>query len=262
MIHAISVGFDNSQGAHKAVDFAVDQAIAHKALLRVVGCLEIPILSKDPCVTLSDIAERRIVASKTLADLEQGLLQEWPELKLEVRLVDGPARTVLRDESAHADLLVVGREGVNRALPWLMGSTARSLSRHSHCPIAVVPPTWDSSPTSRVLVGLEFDDRRSVATLRFAVELAKLHGCPLIVVANELAESMLIAHYYSGVTLEGKEACGDVFGTLIGTAATGDVIVVGTRHYGRYGASLFGADTDPIVERALTPVVIVPEVAR
>jgi nucleotide-binding universal stress UspA family protein len=262
MIHAISVGFDNSAGSQKALDFAVTEVLARRALLRVVGCLEVPIMSGDPCATVEEIADRRTAAAKALTELEQRLLREWPSLKLETRLVDGPARKVLREESADTDLLVVGREGVDRALPWLMGSTARSLSRHSHCPIAVVPTSSVRCPASRVVVGLESGDRKSVTTLRFAAEFAEVHECPVVVVANELNQAMLVARYYCGESAEGVHARGDLVGALIGTAKRDDVIIVGTRHSGRFASSLFGADTDPIVERSVTPVVIVPEVIR
>jgi nucleotide-binding universal stress UspA family protein len=261
MIHAISVGFDDSAGSHKAVDFAAGEATARDALLRVVSCLEVPIMCGGGWMTIEGVADRRIAAARTQCELEERLLQQWPLLKLEPRLIDGPARRILRDESAHTDLLVVGREGVNRALPWLIGSTARSLSRHSHCPIAVVPTSFAGTAGPRVVVGFE-GGRKSVATLRFAADFAACHNRSLVVVANELSEALPTARYYSGGSIEGVRAEGDLMGALIRTAGLDDVIIVGTRHHARYASSLVGADTDPLVERAMTPVVIVPEVSR
>ena len=194
-------------GSCRAVDFGVSEALARSARLRVVTCLEDPLMSGDPRVAAMAIADQRI---ERMADLEQRLLGEWPSLKLETHLAEGPPRKALREESGRTDLLIVGREGVNRDLPWLMGSTARSLSRHSHCPIAVIPSSWTACPTARVIVGLENGGRAAAATLRFAGEFADAHASPMLVIADELSEAMLIAEYCSGGDVEGTHAHGDV----------------------------------------------------
>jgi len=261
MIHSISVGFDMSSGSRNAVEFAVMQAKIHDSLLRIVSCLEVPITAGDPCMTVEELADRRVAAAKAQFDLMKALLDESPTLKLDVRLVDGPARKVLREESEHSDLLVVGREGVNRALPWLVGSTARSLSRHSHCAIAIVPASWVASATSRVVVGVE-DASQSAATLAFAAGLAEAPDTTMVVVAETPCDAVSFARSYYDGTLESVSAHGNVIGGLIGAARKDDIIVLGTRHHGRFAASLFGADIDPIVERTVVPVVVVPEVNR
>ncbi|HEY4608663.1 MAG TPA: universal stress protein, partial [Ilumatobacteraceae bacterium] len=194
-------------------------------------------------------------------DVVDRLLADSPSLKLDPRVIDGPARKVLRDESLHSDLLVVGREGANRALPWLVGSTARSLSRHSHCPIAVVPVTWIESPACRVVVGIEHG-AGSTATLRFAADLAAACGATMVVVGEAPTHAAALARSYFGGAVESIADGTDLIGALIGAAQDNDVIVLGTRHHGRFAASLFGADIDPIVERTVVPVVIVPEMNR
>ena len=261
MILSITVGFDMSAGSRNAVDFAVMEAKAHDSLLRVVSCLEVPITAGDPCMTVEELAERRVAAAKGQFDLAKALLDETPALKLDLHLVDGSARKVLREESQHSDLVVVGREGVPRALPWLVGSTARSLSRHSHCPIAIVPSTWAATTPSRVVVGVE-QGRQSTATLAFATGLAEANQATLVVIGETESDAVSFARSYHNGPLESLPAHGNVIGALIGAATPDDIIVLGTRHHGRFAASLFGADTDPIVERTIVPVVVVPEVNR
>jgi len=61
------------------------------------------------------------------------------DVTVEVEVVLGDPRMVLRDMAADADLLVVGARGHRGAAYLLLGSVTTSLSHHPTVPTVVVP---------------------------------------------------------------------------------------------------------------------------
>lgn len=64
---------------------------------------------------------------------------DHPSVKLRRRTAEGPARTVLLDAAAEADLLVVGALRREGHFGLQLGRVAHALLHHSACPVAVVP---------------------------------------------------------------------------------------------------------------------------
>ncbi|TPQ22470.1 universal stress protein [Streptomyces sporangiiformans] len=62
-----------------------------------------------------------------------------PSVELHRRTVEGTARRVLLDASAHADLLVVGARRRHGHFGLQLGRVAHTVLHHSACPVAVVP---------------------------------------------------------------------------------------------------------------------------
>ena len=59
---------------------------------------------------------------------------------VERRVVEGPAATVLVDESRQADLLVVGSRGYGGFAGLLLGSVSQQCAHHAACPVVIVRP--------------------------------------------------------------------------------------------------------------------------
>jgi len=67
------------------------------------------------------------------------LREEADGTAIETRLVEGAAASVLADEAADADLLVVGSRGFGGFRELLLGSVGRQCAEHAPCPVLVVP---------------------------------------------------------------------------------------------------------------------------
>jgi nucleotide-binding universal stress UspA family protein len=57
---------------------------------------------------------------------------------IETRLLQGTAAAALIEESASADLLVVGARGRGALKAALLGSTSNHAIHHAHCPVVII----------------------------------------------------------------------------------------------------------------------------
>jgi nucleotide-binding universal stress UspA family protein len=72
-------------------------------------------------------------------ELVAGLRSDFPDVDVQVVLRYARPEVALAEESQHADLLVVGRRGGDRALGVALGSKARALIAAGRCPVEVAP---------------------------------------------------------------------------------------------------------------------------
>lgn len=76
---------------------------------------------------------------RVLAESVAGWCDRYPEVPVAHRLVRGPTRTTLIDESARgAPLLVVGARGRDGFAGLLLGSVSQAVLHHAGCPVAVI----------------------------------------------------------------------------------------------------------------------------
>ncbi|WP_405067588.1 universal stress protein [Kribbella sp. NBC_01510] len=135
----IVVGVDGSLEGQDALRFGFELADATNAELVGVHAVEIRESYPDPSVWTDP-------SRPTWADATDELLarklDDWqakyPEVVVDHRAVaDHPVR-VLAHESELADLVVVGGLGHTAFSELRLGSVARGLLHHSHCPVAVI----------------------------------------------------------------------------------------------------------------------------
>ncbi|MEU6657698.1 universal stress protein [Streptomyces sp. NPDC046821] len=67
------------------------------------------------------------------------MVREHPQIRLSRSTVEGPARRVLAERSAAADLLVVGARRRDSLFGLELGRVAHRALHHAECPVAVVP---------------------------------------------------------------------------------------------------------------------------
>jgi nucleotide-binding universal stress UspA family protein len=229
-------------------------------------------------------------AAKALIDSAIGLVT--PALRSAVPAVQTSAVPVgaaaaLLDASADADLLVVGRREL-RALPRLVGSVTHQCIHHAHCPVTVVPIDWRIATPTQVVVGVDGSET-SERALRWALDEAAHHGAELVVAhawntpypvepwgfvvtpqdrdvfvrnAHTLIEKMMSEALARGApaprdwrSLPIEDAAGPA---LVRAAVDADLLVVGSRGRGGFGALLLGSTSLQCVHHATTPVTVVP----
>lgn len=185
---AIVAGFDGSEGARRAVEWAVAEALTRDRALLIVLALE-PIMATTaygwyPAADFGD--EQRIRASEELlARITQQCRRAAPTLTVAGLLKhEGPAQALatIVDE-IDAGMLVIGSSGHSAIPRMLLGSTAAQLVGTLQQPIVVVRGDNDAEPTSDLPVVAGADDSTaSEHAVAFAFEFAERHRAPLRVV--------------------------------------------------------------------------------
>jgi nucleotide-binding universal stress UspA family protein len=139
----IVVGVDYSEGAKAALRFALQEAKLRQATLRVVHAWQYGYIGATglegayPAVG-GDIKELRDAAESALEETLRDSIPETDTVKIERRVVEGRAATVLVDESRGADLLVVGSRGHGGFAGLLLGSVSQQCAHHAACPVVIV----------------------------------------------------------------------------------------------------------------------------
>ncbi|MEU5595160.1 universal stress protein [Streptomyces sp. NPDC020298] len=125
-----------------AVRFAVQEAEARGCVLDAVRVWRRPAhRSADHLLLAGESAHQyEQQASDLLDTLLDDATAGHPDLRVRRTTVEGPARKVLVDRSAAADLVVIGARRRHHYFGLQLGRVAHTLLHHAHCPVAVVPP--------------------------------------------------------------------------------------------------------------------------
>jgi nucleotide-binding universal stress UspA family protein len=147
MAAPVVVGVDGSEGGQRALVWALREARARHASVRVLtvwnwhGLVMSP-FSPYSANSRSQIAQQAAqvqaaAVAAALAEDEQAGLGPTPEVSAEV--IEGDAASALVEHASDASMLVVGAYGHGRLHRTLLGSVAEVCSRHAGCPVVVVP---------------------------------------------------------------------------------------------------------------------------
>lgn len=139
----IVVGVDQSAGAHAALRFAVEEARLRQATLRAVHTWQFGYIGA------AGLEGWVPAAGGTLEDFHSGaetaldqILSEVGTdvagLTIERRVEQGPAASILIEESEGADLLIVGSRGHGGFAQLLLGSVSQQCAQHAFCPVVIV----------------------------------------------------------------------------------------------------------------------------
>ncbi|GAA1599434.1 MULTISPECIES: universal stress protein [Kribbella] len=136
--HRIVVGIDGSVEGQDALRFGFELAEANGAELLGVHAIEVRQTYPDPNSWFDPARPWIETADELLAQTLDGWTAKYPDVHVDSHgVVDHPV-LVLARESRDADLVVVGGLGRTAFSELRMGSVARGLLHHSHCPVAVV----------------------------------------------------------------------------------------------------------------------------
>jgi nucleotide-binding universal stress UspA family protein len=121
-----------------AVRFAFEEAAERRVSLEAVRAWRCPgYETTDHPLMAGEPA--RLHEERAVKILDTALRDAPVGVDLLRRIVEGPARTVLLDASADADLLVVGARRRHGHFGLQIGRVVHTVLHHSNCPVAVVP---------------------------------------------------------------------------------------------------------------------------
>lgn len=151
--HPVVVGLDDSLDCSDAVGFALDQAIARGVDLLAVRAFQPPPVPwrRDSAPLSYDLADLEQAERRLADEALQGWQEKHPDVTVNVRLVHRTAADALINASADAQLVVVGARGRGGFPGQALGSVARKLIDHAHCPVAVVRHRREAAAHGEVL---------------------------------------------------------------------------------------------------------------
>jgi nucleotide-binding universal stress UspA family protein len=136
----IVVGVDGSPGSRKALAWAAAEAADHGAGLYVVNVWEHTLLPPAGSVSVSEhyVPEPSQRTTDELVQVIKEELGDDPPVRVEARVREGRPAKVLIDESASADLLVVGQRGHGGFAGLVLGSVSQHVAAYAKCAVTVV----------------------------------------------------------------------------------------------------------------------------
>ncbi len=191
--HRIVVGVDGSAHADAALDWAARQAALTKAELEVVTTF-------GPEYVFVTPAEERQATDEVLEGAARLVRRVAPGATMSGRARRGWADQVLVEESAGAELLVVGSRGLGGFRGLLLGSVGRKCVHRSTVPVVVVhgpaggdgpeatdgstdDDALDAASARRIVVGAD-GSPSSAEALAWAADQASLTGARLEVLMS------------------------------------------------------------------------------
>lgn len=295
--HGVLVGFDGSENAKAALDYAAEAALLRKTRLTVVTAYRLPrhfypnyaSLPKD-----DEDAERRRRAEEILEVARTHLGDYSGEAHF--LLATGHATEAVRDLSAEAQLTVVGSRGRGGFMGLLVGSVAASLPPHAASPVVVVPsavPLTGSDDgadalTRPVVAGVDGSAASRIVELQ-AAQAALERGAVLEILMvmpppdslagwypelvqqsvvdtrrSELedwldAERRWLQVHFPDLKITCRLAYGDPVTTFVDSSTSARLIVVGTRGRGAVAGTVLGSVSRELLQQKAGAVMVVPE---
>jgi len=139
--HVIVVGIDGSEHSKAALRWAVKEAELRGASLREVHAWQVyPALYPGTTITARDFDEVRAQASSFVEEFVAEVVPEHEGVEIEAVAVQGESvAPALVDNSADAELQVVGSRGLGGFRGLLLGSVSQQCVHYASCPVVVLP---------------------------------------------------------------------------------------------------------------------------
>jgi nucleotide-binding universal stress UspA family protein len=138
MVKYSLVGYDGSDAARRAFQFAVDLARCSGGRVRVVSVLQVTEAGADACALLmADSGAERL--QELLGELT-AIVPESAQL-VDLEIVHGSPGDVLLSQVTqyNVDHLVIGHTARGALARWLLGSVSSNVLARAQVPVTVVP---------------------------------------------------------------------------------------------------------------------------
>lgn len=201
----VVAGYDGSAESEAAVRWAA--AVAHRrgVSLRVVTATGVNPSSPAAYRVGVDFGAHR---ARRMAEDGVQIAREAAPAQVEAMGIEQGAVSALVEQSAAAQLIVLGHRGRGRLRGALLGSSAFSVAMHAHCPVAVVRGALRPLPSPEFPIVAAVDGSRgSLAAAKEAARLAAETGATLKIVvayASSSSSPWLVAKHAGGATVGGE----------------------------------------------------------
>lgn len=290
-VKPVVVGYDESEEAASAVRWAAIVAARRHAPLTIVAATgwENPPADLDAS-EFSDFTDRMIYQA---AERGARIARDTADVEVtSIGAIGGAAKT-LQEQSADAQLVVVGHRGRGRLRGALLGSVAYTIATHANCPVAVVRGNDNHLPTAESpnVVAVDGSKESEAALLTAAKWSAEIGSLLRVVVAwhppfavpylgpipteeqslyesettrasraaaaisRRAVEMATAAH--PGLTVETFVSSGRPAEVILDAAQDASVIIMGARGRGDFTSLLLGSVSREVMEHAHCPVYIV-----
>ncbi|MGW4330013.1 universal stress protein [Nocardia sp. NPDC004573] len=181
----IVVAVDGSATSYHAAAWAAADAALHRARLHIVTSVSVrPGYGVGATLTEADVEWLRKDGERVLTEAARvaRTTAAGEALTISTELTVAPIIPDLIDRSGRARTLVVGSRGLGAFRRELLGSVSAAMTRHAHCPVAVVRSTSATDPLTSgkpVLVGVD-GTTNSVPAVELAFEEASRRKVGLI----------------------------------------------------------------------------------
>lgn len=293
MVDRVFVGIDGSEGSMRALQWAIAEAEARRAVLQPVLVWQSPSdFGEAGNLLPEEIAERaRGVLDKAL--LEVSSAHRGVRIEPVVTRGDAAQRLCALSRGSH---LVVGSRGLGVIREAMLGSVSAKCARRAHCPITIVPALErqgtraDLARVERIAVGID-GSQASLRALRWATDEAAVRKASVIALlvwqdpyggedmslefampyfrrdrnaSLEIAREKLMKALAGAAVSEAPVEItpevfeGDPAETLCEQSTEADLLVVGSAGLGALGRVLVGSVSSDCARRSHCPVTIVP----
>lgn len=280
----VTVGYDGSKHAWRALVWATDEAMLRRLPLTVCHAWRSPYPLSQ---TDADVLETMRRSAQLVLDHGARHARRGPGApQVGTRLVWGTAASALVAESADADLLVVGARGEGGFPELAVGATAVQVCTHARAPVIVVRGTGihtvdrphivvgvDGSPASEAALGFALEEaalrRGTVRILCCWHDAGSGTGTPAVPFPeagadDERAAAARFQHLvapwlekYRTVEATASFLVTPTAGTLLDAAADAHLLVVGNRGVGTAPETLLGAVARRVLHDAPCSVAVV-----
>lgn len=174
----IVVGVDGSQAALEAVRWAVDEAVARSAPLRLVHATGVRL---QPDQSDDDFRLEREYAETVLRAAAAAARSNAREVSIDTEVLWGPPDAELVAASRTAAMVCVGSVGIGAIASVILGSTAVAVSRHARCCVAVLRGDAPPGPGGCLVVATDATSQSDPVVV-VALDEARLRGCSVVIV--------------------------------------------------------------------------------
>lgn len=283
----IVVGYDESPASEAALLWAARAADHQNRKLVVLHAAERISYTQDAGSGLWKAEDVIAEAKETAGEGRNKVLEEFPDLEVDVAGSLFSAKVALGERSTTASMMVLGNQGRGRVGTLLLGSTAYSIAGYSRCPVVIVRDGSGTlpGPDTPVVVGIN-GTGGSERAVDAGAEVAREWGAPLLLATvwtapsgkrkpagyssveeatedhrteAETANSEMlgrVAAAHPDLKVDGTVIEGHPVDALVEVGTQGGLLVVGTHGRGSLAGALLGSTTLGVLSQSKAPTMV------